>query len=254
MKRNSTVYYNLGYWLLLYIPLALTGFYVTYFSVFFRPKAAIIHIHFGLVVLWMAMVIAQPFLIKYKKLSLHRLLGRVSYVLVPLVLLSGYAMLRFGYSNFIHVFSVQQENGLPKFTRQEVLQLGADYILIAFMYIVWLALFYLLGIRNKRKMHPHARYMLAAALTLTGPTVDRIFFINFEISHIFGTIPAESVSFFLIDMVLLYLLYRDKKANRNLQPLLTCLCIYLAGQVFYFLAPGTNWWTAVSNIIMQPSL
>lgn len=226
MNKSNNFYYNLGYWLLLYIPLTLAGFYITYFSVFFKPKPAIIHIHFALVIMWMAVVIAQPFLIKYKKIALHRILGRISYFLVPLLLLSGFAMLRFGYYNFTKGLAGQQENGTSTFTAQEMLQQGADYILIAVMYIAWFAVFYILGISHKKKMHPHSRYMLATALTLTGPTVDRIFFVQFGISHLFGVIPAESVSFFIIDTVLLYLIYRDKRSAGTLNHF-SPVCAYM---------------------------
>ncbi len=252
MSKAGNFYYNLGYWLLLYIPLAVAGFYITYFSVFFKPKPAIIHIHFALVFSWIALVIAQPFFIKYKKLAVHRFLGKVSYVLVPLVLVSAFYMLRFGYTNFIRELAGLKTGVNPKFDRVKILQQGADYILIALMYIMWFAVLYGLGVANRSKMHPHARYMLATVLTLTGPTVDRIFFIQFGVTHLFGRIPAEAVSFILIDLVLLYLLYRDKKAGRNLKPLATCVCIYLAGQVFYFLAMGTSWWNSIATFIMQP--
>lgn len=44
--------------------------------------------------LWLIMLIAQPFLIKYKKLSWHRVLGKASYVLVPLILITAFLLIR----------------------------------------------------------------------------------------------------------------------------------------------------------------
>ena len=75
MQKVYNVYYNLGYWFLLLIVLVIAGFYTSYFTVFFQPHATIIHIHFTLMTLWIAMLITQPFLIKYKKLAIHRMLG-----------------------------------------------------------------------------------------------------------------------------------------------------------------------------------
>ena len=95
MQKSYNVYYNLGYWFLLLIVLVFMGFYTSYFSVFFQPKAPIIHIHFTLMVLWIAMLITQPFLIKYKRVAIHRMLGKISYVLVPLVSASAFLMIRF---------------------------------------------------------------------------------------------------------------------------------------------------------------
>lgn len=65
--KSYALYPNLGYWFLLIILLVFGGFYHTYFSVFFKPKAIIIHVHFGLMAAWVVMLIVQPFLIKYKK-------------------------------------------------------------------------------------------------------------------------------------------------------------------------------------------
>jgi uncharacterized membrane protein len=99
MHKSYNVYYNLGYWFLLLIVLVFAGFYPSYFSTFFEPKSSILHIHFTLMTLWVAMLITQPFLIKYKKLAIHRMLGKISYVLVPLVLASAFFMIRYSYYN-----------------------------------------------------------------------------------------------------------------------------------------------------------
>jgi hypothetical protein len=100
MPKSYDVYRNLGYWFLLLIALVFAGFYTTYFSVFLQPKASIIHVHFTLMALWIAMLITQPFLIKYSKLAIHRMLGKTSYVLVPLALVSSFLMVRYSYYHF----------------------------------------------------------------------------------------------------------------------------------------------------------
>src|SRR5215218_4254434 len=97
MQKTYNLYYNLGYWFLSLILLVVVGFYTTYLTVFFEPKDLILHVHFVLMALWIAMLITQPFLIKYKKRAAHRLLGKISYVLVPLVLISAFLMIRHGY-------------------------------------------------------------------------------------------------------------------------------------------------------------
>ncbi len=253
MSRTVNPYYNLGYWLLLYVPLIAAGFYVTYFSVIHKPQATIIHLHFILMALWLAMAIAQPFFIKYKMLHRHRITGRISYVLFPLVWLSGYAMMRFGYFNYIDPLAAMQENGLPVYSRQQLLYEGADYILLPFVYVCWMPLFYGLGIIHRKKMHPHSRYMLAAILTITGPVVDRIFFILLGINAVAG-IPAEYISFLLVDLLLLFLLLKDKQAGLNLRPLTICLLLYVGLQLFYYFARGTGWWQSLATFVVQPGI
>ena len=252
MQKSHNVYYNLGYWFLLLIVLVFVGFYTSYFSVFFQPKVSAIHIHFTLMVLWIAMLITQPFLIKYKKLAIHRMLGKISYVLVPLVLVSGFLMIRFSYYHFIDDLHQKAAQGLNQFNNDQVLQQAAAYEATAFFYISWFALFYSLAVINRRRTIVHSRYMLATALTLLGPTVDRIVLFVFKLEKLPGSIPIESAAFFIADTLIAILLWKDYKDKRPTKTLWTCLLIYIIGQVLFFTVPGTNWWQHFMSLIMKP--
>lgn len=243
-------YYNLGYWFMLFIGLAFAGFYTTYFTRIFEPNPAIIHIHFVLMALWLAMLIAQPFLIKYKQLAWHRLIGKFSYVLVPVLLFTGFLLMRNEYYRNIARLEKDVTDGLKAYSQPEILKLAAAAP-IALVYFVWFLLFYLLAIINRRNSNKHARYMVATALTLTGPTVDRIIGIHFGIESIAG-VSSFIVSFLLIDMVLAYLLYLDYRHKRDPKALLTCLVGYVIGQLFYFIVPLFDWWGTVMQFIMWP--
>jgi len=252
MQKSYNVYYNLGYWFLSLIVLVFAGFYTSYFSVFLQPKPAIIHIHFALMSLWIAMLITQPFLIKYKKLAIHRMMGKISYVLVPLVLLSGFLMIRYSYYHFIDDLHQKALQGLNQFIQSQVLQQAAVYEAIALFYLAWFILFYILAVSNRRKTSVHARYMLATALTLVGPTVDRIMFFVFKLEKLAGSVPVETVSFFIADTILTILLLKDYKNKRPTTTLWTCLLIYITGQALYFIVPGTYGWQQFVTFIMKP--
>ena len=249
MQKSYNVYYNLGYWFLLLIVLVIAGFYTSYFAVFFKPTASIIHIHFALMVIWIAMLIVQPFLIKYKKRAIHRMLGKVSYVLVPLVLLSGFLMIRRAYYLLIDDMHQKAAVGLNQLSDREILQQAAAYQAIGIFYLSWFALFYSFAIINRRKSAIHARFMLATALPLLGPTVDRIVFFNFKLP---AYIPYELPSLLIIDIILAILLWHDYKNKRPTKTLWTCLLIYLTGQVLYFIIPGTEAWQHFVALIMKP--
>jgi hypothetical protein len=249
MQKSYNFYHNLGYWFLLLIVLVLGGFYTTYFAVFFKPTAPVIHIHFTLMVLWIATLITQPFLIKYKKFHIHRLLGKISYVLVPLVLLSGFLMIRRSYYLLVEDLRLKAVPGLKQLSDNQILQQAAAYEAIAIFYLSWFALFYSLAIINRRRSAIHARYMFATALPLLGPTVDRIVFFNFKLP---SYIPYELPSFFIIDTVLGILLWLDYKNKRPVKTLRTGLLIYLTGQVLYFIIPGTSAWQYFVTFIMKP--
>jgi hypothetical protein len=253
MQKSYNIYYNLGYWFLLLVVLVVAGFHTSYFSILHTQQAPIIHIHFFLMMLWIFMLIAQPFLIKFKKIRVHRLLGKISYVLVPLVLLSAFLMIRLSYYRFIDMASRELRLEVNHFNRTGILQEAADFQAIAFFYFTWFIVFYLLAIINRRRSAVHARYMLATALTLLGPTVDRIMFFVFGLELLPGGISVMWVSFILIDIILALLLYQDYKSKRPVKTLLTCLLIYIPGQILHFAVMGQPWWKEFFRFLMIPA-
>jgi hypothetical protein len=252
MRTSYNLYHNLGYWFIILIVLVAAGFYTSYFTVFFQPTHPLIHIHFTLMVLWMAMLIVQPFLIKYKKRALHRTLGKLSYGLVPLVLASGFLMIRLSYYRFVDDLEDKVAQGLNQFTSVQIVQQAAAFEAIALFWLFIFALFYALAVINRRKSMVHARYMVAAALTLLGPTVDRIILFSFEWEKLPGSIPIETAAFSIADTVLALLLWDDYKNKRPTKTLWTCLLIYLIGQTLYYTVPGTNGWTNLVSFLMKP--
>ena len=134
MQKAFIFYQNSGYWFLLLMPLVLIGFYPTYFAVLLKPTPSIIHLHFSLMAMWVAMLIVQPFLYKYKKLRLHRAIGKVSYVLVPLLLITAYFMIRFSYYRFIGDMEQRISTGSLQADHHQVLKEAASYEAIAFLY------------------------------------------------------------------------------------------------------------------------
>jgi len=250
MHFKKFYYHNLGFWFLLFIALVAVAFYRTYFISILQPTPALIHFHFVLMALWLLMLIAQPFLIKYKKLKWHRVLGKASYVLVPLVLITAFLLIRENYYRDIHSLTEKVAQGMKQLTADEILIKAAETP-IGIIYFIWFAVFYVLAIKNLRQSSKHARYMLATALTLTGPTVDRILSIYFNINTIAG-ISSYIVSFILIDLVLGLLLFADYKNRKETGTLLTCVIIYTVGQLLYFVVPSFNWWSVVMKYIMMP--
>lgn len=252
MRTSYNLYNNLGYWFLLLIVLVAAGFYTPYFTVFFQPTPPLIHIHFTLMALWMGLLIIQPFLIKYKKRALHRKLGKLSYVVVPLVLLSTFLMIRLSYYRFLTELEDKGAQGLNHFTNQQLLQQAAVYEAIALVWLFLFALFYALAVINRRRSMVHARYMVAAALPLLGPTVDRIIVFDFKLEKLPGSIPIETAAFVIADMVLALLLWKDYKNNQPTKTLWTCLGIYVLGQALYYTVPGTSGWTSLVTFLMKP--
>ena len=248
MQKSYSFYPNTGYWFLLLIPLVFIGFYPTYFAPSSGKAPSVIHIHFTLMALWVIILMVQPFLFRYKKLALHRKLGKLTYVLVPLLLISAFFMIRFSYYRFIGNFYQQNASADP----HQVLKEAASYEAIAFLYFGWLALLYSMAIINRRRSSVHARYMVATALTMLGPTVDRIVYSGFKVIKFGGIIPIETVSFFIADGILAILLWKDYKNKKSTKALMISLSIFVIGQTVYFLIQKTNAWTGFVAFVMQP--
>jgi len=241
-----------AYWFLLLIPLVAAGFYKTYFLVLLEPTDSLIHLHFILMALFVAMLIVQPFLIRYQKFRLHRMIGRISYILVPLLLGSIFLMIRFSYFRFIDDLNNKIQQGTIQLTPKQVLKEAAIFEAIGFVYMGLLAIFYGLAIYNRRNAHVHSRYMIAAALTMLGPTVDRIIFFNTGLEKIAGFIRIETIAFLIADIILAALLIRDYRNNQSTRALWVSLIFFVTIQVMYFVFRKSDGWAGFVTFVMNP--
>ena len=87
------------------------GFYQTYTSEFpnFINKTIIIHTHGVLLMSWLVLLIVQPLLIQTGRAKLHRTIGKVSYVLGPLIIIFLFLVGKGSYWRSIGVIT-EQEN------------------------------------------------------------------------------------------------------------------------------------------------
>jgi hypothetical protein len=259
MQKTYGIYSNLGYWFLLLIVLVSVAFYPSYFAVFFDSKPVLIHVHFLLMSIWIAMVICQPFLIKYKKFALHRSLGKASYFIVPLTWITTFLMMRRGYFNIIEDLNSKVVAGSTPMSHDEILGYAASATAIAFVLLFLFILFYLLAIANRRNSTVHSRYMVAAVLPMLSPTVDRIIG-NFPGSSILLNISFSTPDFLIFmapaflleDAILFALLVRDYKQKTPIKTLLICLIVFIAAQVFFYTFPSTHAWSSFVTFLMRP--
>ncbi len=250
-KENIlSIYPNLGYWMMLFVLTAFGGFYHSYLSVFFEPHPSFIHFHFIFMAIWLGIVIAQPLLIRSKKLALHRKFGRVSYLILPLVLLSSWQVMRYAYARDLAGLNESLATGMTDLTREEGLIGLASYSSLGVVYFIWLATFYGLAVGFKGHASIHARFMIAAALTFMGPTMDRILISIFNIPALLPGFPVEYVSFALIDLILILLLVQDIRKNRNPVPLYLALGLYVLVQLLYATLTKTPAWEKLISIFL----
>lgn len=205
-------YKNLGIVLLLLIPITIVGFLKTYlgqFPNFEKDPGLAIHFHFIVSAFWIVLFIVQPLLIKAKKYQTHKLLGKLSYVLFVLILIS-----------FV-----------PIFTKQ----LGYNYLPLSILTatdIISLLVFYGLAMYH-RKMPPlHMRYMIVLTFVFIFPAIGRIF------SHWMGFSFIENMSagLALKCILLLRLIINDKRNNKDYRPYIVGILFFTTRQLAIFMA------------------
>lgn len=130
--------------MLLLIPLVIFGFYRTYFSQFsdFNDKITLFHhVHDSIATVWILTCISQQLLIRYKKYKVHKIIGKLTYVIFPLLILS-----------FVPMILRNLNSGHP---------LNAFFPIADCTLLI---LFYLLAVYNKKNAPNHMRYMIGAAI------------------------------------------------------------------------------------------
>ena len=83
-------YNKIVFFFVVIVLITLPGFYKSYFSLLpdFPGLKNIHHFHAVALMLYLALLIVQPILISSKKIAIHRIIGKFSYILVPLIFIS----------------------------------------------------------------------------------------------------------------------------------------------------------------------
>jgi hypothetical protein len=71
----------------IFLALTVWAFWPSYFSRLFEQPTLLHHAHGIVLALWLVMLVVQAQLIRTQRRSLHRQLGKLSYVLAPAVVL-----------------------------------------------------------------------------------------------------------------------------------------------------------------------
>lgn len=196
---------------MLMIPLTFFGFYKTYliqFPHFDKKINYYVHLHALIAVLWIMIIIAQPLLIRARNFKAHRLVGRISYIVFPLLVLS-----------FIPQLFKIIEAGKLRFLFFPV----GDAVL--------LIVFYSLAMYFRKKVYKHMRYVIAGALVFLGPTVGRIGPILLQWSDL----KTQNIQYAIIYTILLLLIFFDVRNGKKYQPYIIATAFFALHQLIYYI-------------------
>ena len=227
-------YKNIGYLFLITFVIVILGFFKSYFGLIlsFKNVDTIIHFHAIALTLWFGLLIIQPTLIRKKQISLHRLLGKFSYVLVPVII---YSMIRITKHMYIR-------EGLSTMTEKERL---AD-LFLPLSQMVAFTVFYILAMVNRRKTPLHLRYIITCSLVLLAPGLERIPIYWFAQPEQQSTLFAFTIT----DLALVGLIFYDRKYDRKFNAYPISLAILLIAHISYLLLPMTDFWRTIGQRVV----
>lgn len=228
-------YRNISYLFVALLLISSIGFFSTYISKFpaFSGSVTAHHVHGFLLLLWIALLIAQPLLIRARKVELHRLLGRASYGLVPLMVLS-----------ILMVTRVQYQRGVAQDSPSDVLDYGLYMTavdLVPFITLYGLAMWY------RRVPTVHMRYIIACSVIFFNPAFGRINVIHFGMAPDLGVV----MSYVYCDTILLGFLIYDLVKRKPCRTYLYSLAFLLVCHSSLLYAPFSPIWHTMASGLAQ---
>lgn len=206
IRFEKSSYFFMGLFVLVFL-----GFWKSYFSKFFEGSdsfSTYLHLHAVLMLIWVAMLVVQPMLIRKKKMQLHRTIGKVSYVLMPLLLFTVLMIM----NNALKV--------LPEEKQQFIL------IIFPFRDFFLLAIAFSLAIIYRRKIQIHARAMIITGIIFVEPALFRFLFrLAFKGNEVLALVIGITVMLGILTTLII--LERKQKTARWLFPAFLIIDIFV---------------------------
>ena len=184
--------YRKAYWFVLaLLALTVVAFWPGYFAQLTVKKVAH-HYHAASAVLWMILAVLQSWTIHHDRIAVHRKIGPAIFILFPFFLVAGMWVIHVEATTIATDFNTAESKELAQFGFFDPL---AN---IAFALLFWA------GLKDRYKVHLHARYMLATLLFVVAPIGFRLlpmfipfFRSNFSYAMAGGNLMALAVALYL---------------------------------------------------------
>lgn len=223
-----------GFFFIGVLIITLLGFYPTYFTHFpkFEGFSWVHHFHAFVASLWIIMLISQAFLIRMKKHEIHRKVGKASYFVMTLLLISFFLVAKAMYFKGIQINHLSEKEALASLSRSGLRD------------IVFMAVLYGLGIYYKHKTSWHLRFFTCTGLMVLGPGLGR-----FAFTHFSPPVAGMILATFLLFIPIIWLIV-DIIKKRSPIPLLVFIVISIAS-VFIENSGQSAWWQAFAKWVVS---
>jgi hypothetical protein len=213
--------------------LAVAAFWKPYFSHPVSVTEPYLHAHVFFVGLWMAALIAQPLLIRARRLDLHRAIGRASFALAPLV---GVSALLLAHSRFRRMDDGTLARSL--FTLYLPLMATTAFLVS-----------YSLAVAFRRYWAAHAAFMLGTALALVDPIVVRLIFFYTSAGDVHWIYDVVGIA--LVGTVLSILIVLSRGVPRARIALVALLVLFGTLSAGWFTLARTDAWARFARWFVE---
>lgn len=239
MNLNKILYKKSAYYFVSFFLFTIWAFWPTYYSRLLSEMPAHIHFHGITMTIWCLIIISQALLIRFKKFKLHKAIGRFSYIIVPIIFISGF--------NTAHSFLKGAELSTDNYYSSIALMFNS---LIIFVILYGLAIYYV------KKPLVHARYMLCTLFPIFTPLTDRLIYNNADSMLSFlptldGSPMVWLIGFAIVDLMLICLVIWDWRFQKrtNVFPVVLGLLLLYHISVIYFYK--FSFWRSFGDWIMS---
>ena len=230
--------------IILLLVLVHIGFYKTYISHF--PKFedydvpgrgtihfnSIIHFHGMMMIGWLLMLLVQPILILKGKIKLHRVAGRLSYVLAPLVLLSMYLIIHSSLQR------ASAQNGYIEAVARRMALDVPPMIFFASLYL--LAIFYI------HRPALHSRFMCGTAFMMMSPALSRTLRVYIDASRDGSADISRNIIVIVVGVIALV----DSWRTKRISPFAVLLGFVVLNKIIWNIRE-TGLWHSIANVIAK---
>lgn len=206
------------------VVISLAGFFNSYIR--FLPDTTkfppVIHIHFAAFICWFALLLVQPILIWRKKYALHQKIGKISYFLTPVLVVT------------ILILVIRQTKREMNISEDK----AAITAFIGLLDAISFSAYYLIAMFNRKNLRWHIAFIIAASLIILNPGMSRL------LNHIKpGLGLPASVLFPFIISISIVLIEKIRWKKRVLQsPYFLFLCCWIFEIALFITIPKTDFW------------
>jgi hypothetical protein len=230
-SKKKLLYANAHWYFGAGLLVIVVGFFKSYFNNLGANDLAH-HIHGIAALLWMLMFIVQPLTFSKGKLPWHRIIGKVSFGLVPVVVLSG-----------LHIVQLMIL-GKAHYPPMAPYQLAFIDLFSLTQFVV----FYIMAIVTRKKLHLHARYMAATVFLFIIPGLGRALLF---IPGINSFDQVVNISLVLTEVVLLFLIWDDKRSGQFRLPYMLAFVLFAVQIAGYNTVGRMDWWVHLMDVFAR---